>query len=106
MENNTLSTKKFNHVIMQLSQEMHYHVHRCKNPQLYSKGELDDVTLANISQESEALASEYSDAISLLTSVNNTISEVKELYQKLQEEQVLEDQNSGEINQEPNTQNS
>jgi hypothetical protein len=85
MENNTPSTKKFNNVILQLSQEMHYHVHRSKNPDLYSNKEKNVGYLAVISKESEELASEYADAIALL-------SKVEEEIQKLNAEQTIEEE--------------
>lgn len=89
MENNTPKKVKFNNVILQLSQEMHYHVHRSKNPNLYSRGDNSVVNLANISKESEELASEYANAISLLSSVQDAID--KDADQLNKEESILID---------------
>ena len=88
MENNTPSPKRFNNVILQLSQEMHYHVHRSKNPDLYSRGEKNAGYLAVISKESEELASEYADAISLLSKVEDEIQKIDAKH-TLEEEMIL-----------------
>ncbi len=95
MENNTPSAKKFNNVILHLSQEMHCHVHIAKHPQDFSNSSTDPVELANISKENEALASEYADAISLLSSISNAIvgatkaEEQKEIPKNYLEEEIL-----------------
>jgi hypothetical protein len=67
---------------------------------LYSRGDNSVVNLANISKESEELASEYADAITLL-------SKVEEEIQKLKAEQTLEEKiillDSENINNNPKT---
>ena len=99
-ENNTSKNVKFNNVILQLSQEMHYHVHRSKNPDLYSRGEKNVGYLAVISKESEELASEYADAIALLSKVDDEIKKLN-AEQTLEEEIILLD--SENINNNPKT---
>jgi hypothetical protein len=89
MGNSTPKKVKFNNVILQLSQEMHYHVHRSRNPNLYSRGDNSDVNLANISKESEELASEYANAISLLSSVQDAVE--KDADQLNHEDNILID---------------
>jgi len=102
MENSTPSPKKFTNVILHLSQEMHCHVHIAKHPQDFSNGSTDPVDLANISKENEALASEYADAISLLSKVDDEMKRVQ-AEQTLEEEiLLLDDDNVNNENQNPN----
>ena len=102
MENNTPSPKSFSNVILHLLQEMHCHVHIAKYPQDFSEGVTDPIELANISKENEALASEYADAISLLTKVNDELKK-NQAEQTLEEEiLLLDDNNVNNENQNPN----
>lgn len=102
MENSTPSPKNFTNVILHLSQEMHCHVHIAKHPQDFSNGSTDPVELANISKENEALASEYADAISLLSKVDDEMKRVQ-AEQTLEEEILLLDDDN--VNNENNNSN-